>query len=176
MTPPDWSLRPALTDHSAFHARYIERVPDGDVLATLERDGDALVRLLRAVPADRERFAYAPGKWTVREVVGHMVDTERVLTLRALWFARSGAAPLPGFEEEEWGRVSNAGERRLAEIVDELAAVRRSTLFLFRSFDAAALEHRGVANGAEFTARAMAWIVAGHALHHRRILEDQYRI
>src|SRR5207244_6807995 len=92
---PDWTRRPAPGDHSKMHAGYVAEVPDGDVLATLEREGQALAALLRPVSGVRERFAYAPGKWTLREVIGHVVDAERVLTLRALWFARAAAAPFP---------------------------------------------------------------------------------
>ena len=176
MPTPDWTLRPAPADYAPYHGRYIAKVPDGDVLATLEREGETLIRLLGSVPPERERFAYAPDKWTLREVVGHVIDAERVMSLRALWFARAGAAPLPSFEENDWARVSNAGERPLAELIEELTELRRASLALFRSFDGAALERRGTASGAQFTTRAMAWIVTGHSLHHRLILQEQYRV
>lgn len=176
MTPdprPDWTRRPAPAECTSFHARYIAQVPEGDVLAALEDEGRTLSELLRSIPSGRERFAYAPGKWTVREIVGHVADTERVLTLRALWFARGGA-PLPPFEENDWARISNAGERPLADLIDELDQVRRATLLLFRGFDAAALERRGVASGFEFSTCAMVWVTTGHAIHHRRLLQERY--
>lgn len=170
---PDWTRRPAPAECTSFHARYIAQVPEGDVLAALEGEGRIFGELLRSIPAGRERFAYAPGKWTVREMVGHVVDTERVLTLRALWFARGGA-PLPPFEENDWARSSNAGERPLADLIEDLDHVRRATLLLFRGFDAPALDRRGVASDFEFSARAMVWVTAGHAIHHRELLQARY--
>ena len=173
-TQVDWSRRPGTDEHAPYFGRYIVQVPDGDLLATLERDGAAFVRRLRAVPRELETHAYAPDKWTVRAVVGHIIDAERVFEMRALWFARGAVAPLPGFEENDWARVSNADARPLAELADELAAVRAATVRLLASLDAAALDRRGIANGLAMTPRAAAWVIAGHAEHHRRILEERY--
>ena len=170
----DWARRPGPDEHAPYFARYITQVPDGDLVTTLERDGAALVRRLRSIPLALETHAYAPDKWTVRAVIGHIIDVERVFELRALWFARGAATPLPGFEENDWARASNADDRALAELADELEAVRRSTVRMLKGFDAAALERRGVSNGVELTPRAAAWIIAGHATHHLRILEERY--
>jgi uncharacterized damage-inducible protein DinB len=171
---PDWSRRPETGECAPYYDRYISQVRAGDLLATLEHDGRALVEQLRAIPEARETHAYAPDKWTIRGLVGHVIDTERVFTGRALWFARGAPTPLPGFEENDWARVSNADRRPLRELADELDAVRRSTVHFLRGCEAATLDRRGVANGLECTVRAAAWIIAGHALHHRRILEERY--
>lgn len=171
---PDWRERPGSGEYGAYHVRYLERVPHGDVLETLAREGAAFVRRLRALPADREEHRYAPGKWTVREIVGHCIDTERVFVQRALWFARGDPSPLPGFEQDDWARASNAGRRPLAELAEEHEAVRRSTLLLFRGLDGEAAARRGIADRVEFTVRAIAWILAGHELHHRAVLEQRY--
>lgn len=174
MTLPDWTRRPAQDELGERTRGYVALVPDGDLLRTLEQSGRDFVARLRALPAERERHRYAPGKWTVREVVGHCIDAERVITLRTLWIARGAEAPQPGWEEEDWARASNAGERSLAELADEWETLRASTLQLLRSLDAVALDRRGVANRGSFTARGMAWVCAGHALHHRAILEERY--
>jgi uncharacterized damage-inducible protein DinB len=171
---PDWTRRPGPGECATYYDRYIAQVADGDLLATLERDGRAFVERLRALPAERELHAYAPGKWTIRALAGHVIDTERVFALRALWFARAAPTQLPGFEENDWARASNADRRPLRELADELDAVRRATVLFLRGCDAEALDRRGIANERELTVRAAAWIIAGHAVHHRRILEERY--
>ena len=171
---PEWAERPGPDEFGDDYGRYVRLVPDGDVLATLERAGAELVSRLRSVPAELERHRYAPGKWTVREVVGHCADTERVFALRALWFARGDTAALPGFEQGDWASASNADARSLAELLDEWRAVRQATVLLFRGLDAAAARRRGVANGVGFTVRAIPWILAGHEAHHRKVLEERY--
>ena len=171
---PDWSRRPAAEEHAPYYRTYLTHVPDGDVLVTLDREAEHLLQTLRSVPPDRERHAYAAGKWTIRELVGHVIDAERVFAHRALWFARAASTSLPGFEENDWARTSNANDRPLAALGEELVAVRRASVALLRSLDAATLDRRGAANGVEFTVRAVAWILAGHAMHHRRVLEERY--
>jgi uncharacterized damage-inducible protein DinB len=171
---PDWSRRPGPDECAPYYDRYISQVADGDLLATLERDGRGLVERLRAIPPERELHAYAPDKWTVRALVGHVIDAERVFASRALWFARAAGTPLPGFEENDWARTSNADRRPLRELADELDAVRRSTVRLLAGCDDAAIERRGIANGLECTVRAAGWIIAGHAVHHRSVLEERY--
>ena len=171
---PDWSRRPGADQVAPGHVAYVARVPDGDLLATLEREGALLASWLRAIPPDFEHHRYATDKWSVRELAGHCADTERVLVYRALTFARGDAGPLPGFEEGDWARASNAARRPLPEIVEEWEAVRRASLLFFRGLDAAALDRRGTANGVSVTVRGLAWTVAGHAAHHRAILEERY--
>jgi uncharacterized damage-inducible protein DinB len=166
--------RPAEGEFAPFAARYIDRVPDGDIVATLGSQLDTTLALFRAIPKERAGYAYATGKWTVREVVGHVADTERVLAYRALRIARGDATPLPGFDENAY--VSHAGfdARALHDLLAELEAVRRATMTLARGLPPGAWTRRGTADGAQYTVRGLLFMIAGHELHHRAILEERY--
>lgn len=166
--------RPGREDHARFYDGYVERVPDGDIVATLESQGERFRALLESVPADRETFAYADGKWTVREVVGHVVDCERMFAYRALHVARRDPAPLPGMDQDVWAAGSNAASRSLRSLARELRAVRAATVTLLDGLDDAAWDRRGVASGWEVSVRGLAWVAAGHAGHHMRILAERY--
>jgi uncharacterized damage-inducible protein DinB len=158
-----------------YYARYVALVPAGDLLATLEAQLADTVALVDQVGEARAGHRYAPGKWSVREKLGHVIDTERVFAYRALCAARGEAAALPGFDENAWVAGSDFDQRTLGSILGEFMAVRRATLALFRHLDDRALARRVTANGAPVTARALAWIIAGHELHHRRLLDERYR-
>ncbi len=166
--------RPEPTEYFEFYDTYVRRVPDRDILLVLEENLAETLALLATVPAELEEHRYAPGKWSVREVIGHVIDAERVFAYRALHFARRDAAPLPSMEEGDYARNSNAGRRPLRDLADELAAVRRSSILLFRSFDAEMLGFRGTASGYEFSVRSIPYIVAGHEIHHRSVLAERY--
>ena len=161
-------------DCNTFYRTYTDKVPAGDVLHTLADNGRQTAALLRSVPNQRETYAYAEGKWTVRELVGHMIDTERLFAFRAFWFARGDAGPLPGMDENAFASVSNAGSRPLPQLISEFDNVRASSLSLFRSFDDAAWVRTGDASGFPVTVRALPFIVAGHEIHHRRVLQERY--
>ena len=171
---PDWTRRPAADEHAPYYGRYLALVADGDLLRTLEHEGAAQIERIRAIPVELEEHRYASGKWSVRDMIGHVIDGERVFTYRALAFARGDANPLPGFEEEEWASTSNAGARSLAELCDDWEVVRDATVRLLRSLDGAALDRRGTASNAVVSVRALAWIIAGHAAHHLAVLEERY--
>lgn len=166
---------PAADEFGSYYAGYIARVPPGDVLETLTTQLSDTTALIAEFGEGRADHRYGPGKWTVREVVGHIADTERVFAYRALCIARGDATPLPGFDENAY--VANAGvaRRPLAEVAAELEAVRRATLALFRGLGDAALARRGTASDNPLTPRAAAFIIAGHELHHRAILRERYR-
>lgn len=166
--------RPAAGEYDAYYAGYIARVPGGDILEILETQWAATRRLLERVTPEGETYRYTPGKWSVREVVGHCVDVEWTFAYRALWMARGGAEGLPGMDQDAWARASRAGDRALAELVEEWEAVRRSALLLFGSLDAAEGARRGTASGLSFTVRTFPWLAAGHELHHRLLLEERY--
>ena len=165
---------PDPSEHHEFYGAYVDLVPPGDLLETLGREIDETLALLERVPAGRGTHRYADGKWSVREVVGHLADSERLFTYRALHVARRDPAALPGVDQDVWAAASNAHDRPLAELAGELADVRRATLHLFRGLPDEAHDRRGVASGYEVTVRGLAGIVAGHELHHRRILEERY--
>lgn len=168
------STRPSSGEYAPYYDRYISQVPAGDLVAFLEREGAAAVALLRTLTEEQGAYRYAPDKWSVKEMIGHVIDGERVFTYRALRAARGDRTPMPGFEQDDWVRGSNAAARSLADLAAEYAAVRASTLALFRGLDDASVMRRGVANGVEVTPRALAWIIAGHERHHRGILEERY--
>lgn len=166
--------RPAGTDYAPFHAGYVQGVPEGDVLAFLERQGRETIALLRGISEKQSQHRYALGKWSIREVVGHMNDAERVFTYRALSFARGDATPLPGFDENSWGASSNADRRTLAELIEDFSSVRAATLALFRGFSEQQIDRSGTASGHRMTVAALAYIAAGHEKHHVKILKERY--
>ncbi len=168
------SVRAAADEHDEFYSTYTSKVPDGPILETLERQIGETLALLAGVDEAQADFRYAPGKWSVKEVVGHVSDVERVFCYRALSFARRDPAPLPGIEQDDFLRHAGFARRTLPDLAAELAAVRQATLAFFRSVDDETALARGTASGCEFTVRALAWIIAGHELHHRLVLEERY--
>jgi DinB superfamily len=166
--------RPAADDAAPYYFTYIDRVPEGDVLAVLAGGVAETRRALAGVTPEREGFRYNPGKWTVREVVGHVLDAERVFGYRAFHFARGDAAPLPSMEQDAYAVAAGAGRRPLADLLDELEHLRLSHLRLFRGFDREAWERTGVASGVRFRVRSLPFILAGHEIHHRRVLVERY--
>lgn len=166
--------RPAANDAAPYYFTYIDQVPDGDVLGLLATSLDETRRALAGLDAERETYRYAPGKWTLRDVVGHVLDAERVFGYRAFHIARADPAELPSMDQEIYARSARAERRPLAELLDELEAVRRGHLALFRGFDAAAWERTGTASGVVFRVRAIPFILVGHEIHHRRVLAEKY--
>ncbi len=166
--------RPDATEYAPFYGTYVGRVPDGDLLELLERQRRETQNLLAGLSDTQALHRYAPGKWSIKEVVGHLMDSERVFCYRALRFARADEKPLQGFDEKAWVPAGSFDARPLADLAAELDAVRRATIALFRGFDAAALARKGTANNNEVTVRALAWIVAGHERHHVAILRERY--
>jgi len=166
--------RPAATEHSPYYATYITKVPDGDVLKMLEEQRRETQALLAGVSDATALHRYAPGKWSVKEVIGHLSDTERVFCYRALTFARGDETALPGFDEKGWTPAGRFDGRSLMDLAGEFDAVRRATIALFSGMDAEALARRGTANKNPITVRALAWIIAGHERHHVAILRERY--
>ena len=165
---------PGHDEYAEYYRRYVETVPTGDLLVTLERQLEETVALLDTVGEARAGHRYAEGKWSVKEVVGHVTDAERIFTMRALCAARGETAALPGFDENAYVARASFDARSLNALMGELTAVRRATLALFRSLDATELGRRVTASGHPVTARALAWITAGHERHHARILRERY--
>jgi uncharacterized damage-inducible protein DinB len=166
--------RPRADEHAPFYGGYIALVPDGDLIELLRTQQQETARLLRPLSDERARFAYAPGKWTVKEVVGHISDAERIFAYRALRFARGDGQGLAGFDENAYVPPGRFNERTIGDLVDELEAVRAATIHLFRHLDAEALARRGLANNNPITVRAIAYIVAGHERHHVKLLRERY--
>ena len=168
------ATKPAKSEFLPYYERYIALVPEGDVVATLSTQIGETLALLRGLPTSVSTYRYAPDKWSVNEVVGHMIDSERIFAIRALRFARNDPAPLPGFEQDDYVRNSTFDSYPLSELASELEAVRQATVFLFKHMDEQPWRRRGIANNAEVSVRALAYIIAGHELHHREILTSRY--
>jgi hypothetical protein len=166
--------RPAPGEYDEYYGKYIARVPTGDISVILRDQLEDTRAVLRSVPPGGGDRGYGPGKWTIKEVVGHLCDTERVMSYRALRIARSDRTELAGFDENTYVPAGSFGERDLGGLVEELATVRAATIALFRGLPHEAWPRRGSANGAEVSVRALAAIIAGHELHHRNLLETRY--
>lgn len=166
--------RPEPSEFAPAFAAYVGKVPELDPLPVLESQPGELRARLAVVTPDRETYRYAPGKWSLRELVGHLIDSERVMAFRALAFARGEQAPLPGFDEDEYARHAGSDSRPLADLMDELDAVRRGNVLLFRSLPEEAWSRVGIANDTAITVRALAFVIAGHLRHHLEVLESRY--
>lgn len=168
------SERPAPDEHAPYQAAYIAHVPRGDVLEALRGQLDEVLALAAQVPRERESFRYAPGKWSVVEVLGHVTDMERVFGQRALGFARRDPGPFPGVDEDPYVAAADFGARGLASVLREFEHLRRANLELFAHLDADALRRRGRASGYELSVRGLLYLVAGHAAHHVGVLRARY--
>jgi uncharacterized damage-inducible protein DinB len=166
--------RPAADEYAEYYTGYVSLVPDGDLVETLERTGRELVQELERLPESKGDLAYGPGKWTIKEVILHVCDAERVFGYRAMRIARGDTLSLPSFDENAWVPMSGAKDRTLASLIEEFQAVRAASVALFRNLPAEAATRRGTASNHPVTVRALAWIVAGHMLHHRGILRERY--
>jgi hypothetical protein len=161
------------TEYAPFYHTYVKTVGE-DVVADLNRQLLSIPQFIRNIPAQKEDYAYAPGKWTVKEVFGHLIDTERVMAYRALRIARADETPLAGFEENDYAAQSHYHERSMESLAAEFEVLRKSNMFLFESFNDEELKRMGTASGKNVSVRALLFIVAGHVNHHKRILEERY--
>lgn len=167
--------RPAASEFAPFYAAYIAKVGDRGPLAFLNAQ-IAEFEKIRGLADAKGDHRYAEGKWSVKEVLGHMADAERVFAYRLLRIARADQTPLAGFDENAWAEVAPHGRRTLAQVVDDLIAVRRATITLVESLDEAAIGNLGVANHNAVSGRAICWIMPGHAQHHLGILAERYGV
>ena len=166
--------RPHDTEYLSYYSRYIDLVPEGDILTTLLRQNEATMALLRGLSESQGGFRYAPGKWSIKELVAHVSDAERIFADRALRFARADETPLPGFEENDYVRNGSFDGFHLVDIVTGFENVRRSTVSLFSLLTNDATIRRGQANNAEISVRALAYVIAGHEIHHMNVLRTRY--
>ena len=168
--------RPREGTYGAYFQKYIDLVPDGDLRRILPVIFDANFRALRTIPFDQERFRYASGKWSIREAVGHMIDTERVFGYRALRVARGDTTPLASFDENLFVREARYDDIPLEQILGEMMAVHASTILLFENMADEAWDNAGTASGVPTTVRALAYIIAGHELHHMNVFRERYGV
>ncbi len=166
--------RPAPDEYAPYYGGYIDQVPDGDVLDLLQHQIGQTTDLISGVAPERGTYRYAPEKWCLNDVLGHLCDTERVFTYRALRFSRGDAQALPGMEQDDYVTGANFADRSTADLLEELQTVRAATITLLRSLTPEMLARRGTASDCQFTARAIAYVIAGHERHHVQVLRERY--
>ena len=168
--------RPTETEYAAIYRGYVALVPETDIVGVLETQAEEIRRLLATVSPEKETYRYAEGKWSIRQVLGHLVDAERVFGYRAFCFSRGEPAPLPSFDENHYVDAARSDGVPLRELVEELALVRQANLAFLRRLDAREWAQVGTASGKPVSVRALAWIMAGHPRHHLQILRDRYGV
>lgn len=166
--------KPQAGEFAEYFSPYVELVPEGDLLLQLEQQVDEVIALLGQITEEQAVYRYAEGKWSLKEVLGHVADTERVMSYRLLRIARGDTTPLPGFDESLFVSHSNANARSVNELLQDFAAVRIATVSLMRQLDDPAWERRGVFSDHPGSARALAYIIAGHSIHHLNIVKERY--
>lgn len=162
------------TEYAPYYAPYVNRVPEGDIAGILLSQLEKTLKLIRALDEDQALFRYEEGKWSVKEVIGHITDTERIMAYRLLSIARGETASLPGFDEQKYVQNGNFDEVALQDISQNYATVRQSTIQLLKTLPTEAWTRTGISNGFQVTVRALAHIIAGHELHHCNIIEERY--
>lgn len=166
--------RPGANDYFEYYDGYVSKVKGADLLTSLRQRRDLVADLYSSIAEDRSRYRYADGKWSIRELLGHLVDCERIMAFRALSFARGNAEPIPGMDQDDFMRHANFDDRELEDILKEFLLVRESNILMFTSLPAEAWDRRGIASGHEVTVRALGYIIAGHEIHHTDILTERY--
>jgi DinB family protein len=167
--PPDRS------EAADYYFTYIDRVPAGDIRDILRAQSDECLEVFRSISEQTSLRRYAPGKWSIRDLVGHINDTERLFVSRAFWFARGFDSPLPSFDQNVAAGAAAAHERTWSSLVEEFGTVRAATLSFFQSLPEDAWNRRGIASDNQFSVRALAYLAAGHVVHHMRILRERYQ-
>jgi DinB family protein len=168
--------RPEKTEYAASYGRYVDLVTETDIVSALEKQAGATAKILGAIDEKRSAMRYAPDKWSIKQLVGHVGDSERVFTYRALAFARDDKNALPGFEQDEWMRTSDFDRWSFADLRENLAVVRRASVLLFRNLPQEAWDRRGIASDNPMTVRAAAFTILGHERHHLNVLREKYGV
>lgn len=168
--------RPDPDEYAPYFGRYIAEAGSADPLSTLREQLTSTAAVFAAVDESRAGYRYEPGKWSIREMLGHLTDSERIFSYRALRLARADATPLPSFDENDFMKFAEFDSRPLTSLLEEWRAVRRATVALFENLGDDALRRRGTVSGGPMSARALAWIIAGHERHHLRILRERYGV
>ncbi|MBS4174376.1 DinB family protein [Bacillus sp. FJAT-49736] len=166
--------RPQSNEYIPYYSTYIQLVPEGDIIGILEEQVQDTVKLLKNISPSQAHFRYGPDKWTIKEVIGHIADTESIMSYRLLSFARGEMAELPGFDEDSYVQAADFNRLSAEDLLDNFEAVRKANVLLLKSLDEGMWTRGGSANESPVTVRALAWIIAGHELHHRSIIKDRY--
>lgn len=166
--------RPEKDEFAPYYLPYVNSVPEGDIFSTLTKQLEDTVLLLKNVTEEQGKFRYAPGKWSIKEVIGHMTDTERIMAYRLMCIARGETVSLPGFDESQYVANSSFNDQSFEQLLEHFSAVRKSTLVLMKSLNDDAWLRKGLANNTGVTVRGIAYIIAGHAMHHCQIIKERY--
>lgn len=167
-------MRPLSGEYSEYYQSYIDLVEGDDIFIALEEGNRSALNILNSFSQSKGDYRYADGKWTLKEVIGHIMDTERVFAYRALAIARGDRTPLPGFDQNEYVAHAKFNKRPLYELTYEYRLLRESTLLLFKSFDESVLQNKGNANGQDITVLSLMFIIAGHEKHHINVVKERY--
>lgn len=162
------------SEYASFYAPYVQTLENVILLEELEISVHRLRNFVQEIPMDKYDYQYAEGKWTIKDILQHLIDSERVFAYRALRFARRDFTPLPGFEENDYAEVANGSKRSIRDLLTELGIVREATLCLFRTFSDETLQLKGIASGREMSVRALGFIIIGHQNHHQQIFQERY--
>jgi len=168
------TTRPDSNEYAPYYGKYIALVPEGDIAATLASQLESMLSLLRPLSEEQGNYSYAPGKWSIKQLLGHVMDSERVFACRALRIGRNDQTPLPGFEQDDYVANANFNARTLESLLQEFAAVRQASVQLFKHFTEEEWLRRGTANDNKVSCRALAYIIAGHSIHHTNMIESRY--
>jgi len=166
--------RPQPGEYASYYGRYIKLVPDGEILEILTIQFENSKSILSGLSEDKALFRYTPGKWTIKEVVGHVIDTERVFGYRALCFARNEQTSLPGFDQDSYMEYTNFNDLSMNTLLSEYESVRKSNILMFQNFNSEMWNRMGKADGNNLTVRSITYIIAGHELHHLTVLNERY--
>lgn len=162
------------SEFAEYFTSYINEVKCLDIVEALQDNLNDFSRFIESIPEDKYEYQYLPGKWTIKEIVQHIIDAERIFAYRALRFARFDATPLAGFEEDDYVAVSSANRREMSSLMKEFATVRQTTIQLFESFTEEMMLHKGVASDNEVSVRAIGFIISGHCIHHQNVIRERY--
>lgn len=166
--------KPQTNEYAPYYQRYVDLAPDDDIVGALDAQARETATLLAGLNDEQASFRYAPDKWSVKQIVGHMIDGERIFAFRALAIARGETQALPGFDQDPYVVNGGADERSIADLTEELATVRKGNVMMMRGFSADAWQRAGTASDNRVSARAIAYIMLGHERHHLRVLRERY--
>jgi uncharacterized damage-inducible protein DinB len=166
--------RPEKNEYAPYYETYINDIIDNDPMRSLEDQYQEIQNFFKNLPEEKADYAYSKGKWSIKEVLGHITDTERVMAYRALCISRKEKQSLPGFDQDDYVKESNFKNRTLTNLLEDYRTVRKSTISLFSNFSEDMFNNRGIANGKEVTVLALLYIIAGHEMHHLKILKEKY--
>ena len=168
------ATRPLENEYAPYYHTYIGKVPQNDLPEALKDSHQKVLAFLQHIPAEKHHYRYAEGKWSIAEVLGHILDCERVFAYRALSFARNDKTPLPGFDEDAYGAENKAYKRKMSLLLEEYKCLRQSNILLFEGFSEEELQRMGTANGQGISVRALGFIISGHELHHMQVIKERY--